>query len=130
LAEQFNISRSEVVRRALSILDVFASLGPDEQLVVWNDKTGEAERLRFHWAPDDGEEQLRPGGVLYRPLQAWARAHAAEGVVTVHFATRDHPERRFTLTADAARELAIQLMRHSKRVRRAMGEPEGKEQDG
>jgi hypothetical protein len=41
-------------------------------------------------------------------------------VVSVHFATREYPERRFTLTAAAARDLAIQLMRHSKRVRRAV----------
>ncbi len=60
--------------------------------------------------------------VIYRPLQAWSRPHPAEGVVSVHFATREHPERRFTLTAAAARELAIQLMRHSKRVRRAVGD--------
>jgi hypothetical protein len=57
--------------------------------------------------------------VVYRSLQAWSRPHPDDAVVTVHFATKDHPERRFTLTPDAARELAIQLMRHSKRVRRA-----------
>jgi hypothetical protein len=57
--------------------------------------------------------------VVYRSLQAWSRPHPDNAVVTVHFATRDHPERRFTLTAEAARELAIQLMRHSKRGRRA-----------
>jgi hypothetical protein len=56
--------------------------------------------------------------IVYRQLQAWSRPHPADGVVTVHFATREQPERRFALTADAARELAIQLMRHSKRVRR------------
>ena len=54
--------------------------------------------------------------VVYGPLQTWSRPHPADGVVTVHFATRKHPERQFTLTARAARELAIQLMRHSKRV--------------
>ncbi len=64
-------------------------------------------------------EQGHADDVIYRPLQAWSRPHPADGVVSVHFATRDHPERRFTLTAAAARELAIQLMRHSKRVRRA-----------
>ncbi len=58
--------------------------------------------------------------VIYRPLQAWSRPHPAEGLVSVHFATRDYPERRFTLTSAAARELAIQLMRHSKRVGRAV----------
>jgi hypothetical protein len=47
--------------------------------------------------------------VVYKPLQAWSRPHPADGVVTVHFATREHPERRFTLTVDAARDLAIQL---------------------
>ena len=57
--------------------------------------------------------------VVYGPLQTWSRPHPDDGIVTVHFATRDHPERRFTLTPAAARELAIQLMRHSKRVRRA-----------
>ena len=61
----------------------------------------------------------RSDGVVYRSLQAWSHPQTENGVVTVHFATRDHPERRFTLTAEAARELAIQLMRHSKRVRRA-----------
>ncbi len=48
--------------------------------------------------------------VVYRPLQAWSRPHPEEGVVTVHFATREKPERKFTLTADAARELAIQTL--------------------
>jgi hypothetical protein len=57
--------------------------------------------------------------IVYRQLQAWSRPHPTDGVVTVHFATREHPERRFALTAEAAKELAIQLMRHSKRVRRA-----------
>ncbi len=56
--------------------------------------------------------------VVYGSLQAWSRPHLEDRVVTVHFATGEHPERRFTLTAEAARELAIQLMRHSKRVRR------------
>jgi hypothetical protein len=56
---------------------------------------------------------------VYRQLQAWSRPNPVDGVVTVHFATREHPERKFALTADAAKELAIQLMRHSKRVRRA-----------
>jgi hypothetical protein len=62
------------------------------------------------------------GEVVYRSLQAWSRPHPEDGVVTVHFATREQPEQRFTLTVDAARELAIQLMRHSKRVRRTMTE--------
>ena len=57
------------------------------------------------------------GGVVYRQLQAWSRPHLEEGIVTVHFQVRDHPEQRFKLAADAARDLAVQLMRHSKRVR-------------
>jgi hypothetical protein len=65
-------------------------------------------------------EQDHVDDVIYRPLQAWSRPHPADGVVTVHFATREYSERRFTLTAGAARDLAIQLMRHSKRVRRAV----------
>jgi hypothetical protein len=65
-------------------------------------------------------ERVHADDVIYRPLQAWSRPHLAEGVVTVHFATKEHPERRFTLTAAAARELAIQLMRHSKRVGRTV----------
>jgi hypothetical protein len=120
LAAQLDISPAEALRRALSILDFLASLGPDEQLVVWNEKTGEADHLRFHWAAH-GEQHPAAGDVVYRTLQAWSRPHPAKGVVTVHFATRDHPERRFALTAAAARELAILLMRHSKRVRRAEG---------
>ena len=56
---------------------------------------------------------------IYRQLQAWSRPRPTDGVVTIHFATRDQPERMFALTAEAARDLAIQLMRHSKRVRRA-----------
>jgi hypothetical protein len=60
--------------------------------------------------------------VVYGPLQTWSRPHPADGVVTVHFATREHRERHFVLTAPAARELAIQLMRHSKRVRAAGSE--------
>jgi hypothetical protein len=62
-----------------------------------------------------------PDDVVYRQLQVWSRPHPADGVVTVHFATRNRPERMFALTADAARDLAIQLMRHSKRVRRNGG---------
>ncbi len=61
--------------------------------------------------------------MIYGPLQAWSRPHPAEGVVRVHFATREHPERCFTLTARAARELTIQL-RHSKRVCRAVADRE------
>ncbi len=49
-------------------------------------------------------------GIVYRPLQAWSRPHPEDGVVTVHFATREQPERRFTLTGDAARDLAIQTL--------------------
>ncbi len=67
-------------------------------------------------------------GVVYRSLQAWSRPHPRDGIVTVHFATREHPERRFTLTAEAARELAIQLMRHSKRARRAAA-PDGEDRE-
>ena len=89
--------------------------------------------------PDADEPAHQPGRqdqpctseeVVYGPLQAWSRPHPAEGVVTVHFATREHPERRFTLTFGAARDLAIQLMRHSKRVRRAVDDPEGGEECG
>ena len=78
--------------------------------------------------PESGQEQPAAEEVVYRPLQAWSRPHPADGVVTVHFfATTVHPERRFTLTAAAARELAVQLMRHSKRVRRAGGNNDGEE---
>jgi hypothetical protein len=95
---------------------------------VWNERTGEADRLRVRRASPE-EPHPAAGDVIYRPLQAWSRPHPVDGVVTVHFATREHPEHRFTLTAAAARELAMLLMRHSKRVRRAQestGEDEGK----
>jgi hypothetical protein len=77
--------------------------------------------------PTSGQEQRAAEEVVYRALQAWSRPHPADGVVTVHFATRVHLERRFTLTATAARELAVQLMRHSKRVRRAVSDNDGEE---
>jgi hypothetical protein len=125
LAAHLEVSLSETIRRALTVLELFVTFAPDKRLLVWNEKTGVADQLRFDWSPHG--ELVAPGDVIYRPLQAWSRPRAADGVVTVHFATREHPERRFTLTAAAARELAIQLMRHSKRVRRAMGE-EGEEQ--
>jgi hypothetical protein len=64
-----------------------------------------------------GDQQA--GEVIYGPLQVRSRPHAEDGVVTVHFGVKGLPEQQFTLTPDAARELAVQLMRHFKRLRRA-----------
>jgi hypothetical protein len=60
------------------------------------------------------------GEVIYGPLQVRSRSHSVDGLVTVHFSVKGLPEQRFTLTPDAARELAVQLMRHWKRVRRGL----------
>jgi hypothetical protein len=49
LASDLGISPSEAVRRGLTLLDLLASLGPDEELIVRNKMTGESDRLRFHW---------------------------------------------------------------------------------
>ncbi len=49
LASNLGVSPSEAVRRGLTLLDLLASLGPDEELIVRNKKTGESDRLRFHW---------------------------------------------------------------------------------
>ena len=57
--------------------------------------------------------------VIYGPLQVRSRLHPENRLVTVHFRVKGLPEQRFTLTPDAARELAVELMRHWKRVRRA-----------
>jgi hypothetical protein len=58
------------------------------------------------------------GTVVYGPLQVRSRLRPDERVVTVHFSVKGLPEQHFVLTPDAARELAIQLMRHAKRIRR------------
>jgi hypothetical protein len=63
------------------------------------------------------------GDVIYGPLQVPSRLRPADRVVTVHFSVKGLPEQHFVLTPDAARELAIQLMRHSKRIRRANPDP-------
>jgi hypothetical protein len=49
LAAALGVTPSEAVRRGLTLLDMFVSLGPDEELIVRNKKTGESDRLRFHW---------------------------------------------------------------------------------
>jgi hypothetical protein len=49
LAARLSVTPSEAVRRGLTLLDLFASLSPDEELIVRNRKTGESDRLRFHW---------------------------------------------------------------------------------
>ena len=59
------------------------------------------------------------GEVIYGPLQVRSRLWPEKELVTVHFRVKGVPEQQFTLTPDAARELAVQLMRHWKRVRRA-----------
>ncbi len=59
------------------------------------------------------------GEVIYGPLQVRSRPHVEDRVVTVHFGVKGLPEQQFTLSPDAARELAVQLMRHFKRIRRA-----------
>ena len=40
---------TEAVRRGLALLDLLQSLPADEELVVRNTRTGDVERLRFHW---------------------------------------------------------------------------------
>jgi hypothetical protein len=49
LAAHLSVTPSEAVRRGLTLLDLLASLSPDEELIVRNKKTGESDRLRFHW---------------------------------------------------------------------------------
>jgi hypothetical protein len=58
------------------------------------------------------------GEVIYGPLQVRSRLHPEGRVVTVHFSVKGRPEQQFALTPDAARELAVQLMRQFKRLRR------------
>jgi hypothetical protein len=49
MAADMNASTAETVRRGLALLDLFQSLPADEELVVRNTRTGDVERLRFHW---------------------------------------------------------------------------------
>ena len=49
MAADLDVSTAEAVRRGLALLDVLQSLGPEEELVVRNTRSGEIERLRFHW---------------------------------------------------------------------------------
>lgn len=45
------VGTTEVVRRALILLDLLLSLPENEELVVRNKDTQELERLRFAWDP-------------------------------------------------------------------------------
>jgi hypothetical protein len=49
MATQMNVSTAETVRRGLALLDLLQSLPSDEELVVRDRRTGDIERLRFHW---------------------------------------------------------------------------------
>jgi len=49
MATDMNASTAETVRRGLALLDLLQSLPADEELVVRNTRTGDVERLRFHW---------------------------------------------------------------------------------
>jgi hypothetical protein len=49
MATQMNVSTAETVRRGLALLDLLQSLPADEELVVRDRRTGDIERLRFHW---------------------------------------------------------------------------------
>ena len=42
-------SLPEVVRRGLMLLDVYLSLGDDEELVIRDRRNGQLERIRFTW---------------------------------------------------------------------------------
>jgi hypothetical protein len=79
-------------------------------------------------SPYREQEQAALGEVIYRPLQAWSRPHPAKGVVTVHFATRDHPERRFTLTSGAARDDPVDATQQAGAA--SLDNSDGREQRG
>jgi hypothetical protein len=49
MAADMNASTAETVRRGLALLDLLQSLPAEEELVVRNTRTGDIERLRFHW---------------------------------------------------------------------------------
>jgi hypothetical protein len=49
LAAHLGVTPIEAVRRGLTLLDLLVSLDPDEELIVRNRKTGQTDRLRFHW---------------------------------------------------------------------------------
>jgi hypothetical protein len=52
LATRMNISVPEVMRRALSVLDLVVSLEEDEELVIRNRRTKQTDRVRFQWGID------------------------------------------------------------------------------
>jgi hypothetical protein len=59
------VSRAEVVRRGLILVDFMLSLGDDEELVVRNRVTGRCDRLRFSWdavPADEPEGEPRGAG--------------------------------------------------------------------
>jgi hypothetical protein len=49
MAAHLEVTTAETVRRGLALLDLLQSLHHDEELVVRNTRTGDIERLRFHW---------------------------------------------------------------------------------
>jgi hypothetical protein len=49
MAAHLEVATAEIVRRGLALFDLLQSLDPDEELVVRNTRTGDIERLRFHW---------------------------------------------------------------------------------
>lgn len=49
-----DVNAAEVVRRALTVLDVMLGLDDDEHLVVRNGRTHTYERLRFVWQMLEG----------------------------------------------------------------------------
>jgi hypothetical protein len=49
LATRMNVSVPEVMRRALSVLDLVMSLEEDEELVIRNRRTKQTDRVRFQW---------------------------------------------------------------------------------
>jgi hypothetical protein len=49
MAADMDTSIAETVRRGLALLDLLQSMRADEELVVRNTRSGDIERLRFHW---------------------------------------------------------------------------------
>jgi len=49
LAKALKVSPPEVIRRGITLLDLYQSLADNEELVIRNTETSELERLRIHW---------------------------------------------------------------------------------
>jgi hypothetical protein len=73
------VSRAEVVRRGLILVDFMLSLGDEEELVVRNRATGRCDRLRFSWDAHPARSQQPSGAGAAEEAEQQPRGAGSSG---------------------------------------------------